>query len=169
MTDPMTDPTTSATDVPPPRGYTLTVPDAATASLAELPPSLISNVAALLTIAAKTLRSRPPAPVDGCLNRSTCRLDKPTGPCCLLCALLDAFRRRLPAGASTSYAADLAQAAAVAKQLAIDTIEANPHHGGEVFVLAHLADMVRIEGFEQRVAENTAAALDPPTTLESHS
>lgn len=163
----MADPTTSTTDVPPPRGYTLTIPDAATAPLAELPPSLVKNVVVLLTIAAKTLRSRTPAPVDGCLNRSTCRLDKPTSPCCLLCALTDAFRRRLPAGASTYYAADLAQAAAVAKQLATDTIEANPHHGGEVFVLTHLADLLRTEQFEQRVAENTTAA--PPTTLENPS
>lgn len=159
----MTDAPTSAADVPSPRGYTLTVPDTATAPLAELPQSLIQNVSVLLTIATKTLRSRPPAPVDGCLNRGTCRLDKPTSPCCLLCALTDAFARRLPAGASTHYAADLAQAAAVAKQLAVDTIEANPHHGGEVFVLTHLADLVRTEGFEQRVAENTAAAFDPPT------
>lgn len=138
----MTEATTSATDVPTPRAYTLTLPDTASA-VADLPPALVPQIATLLTIAAKTLRSRNPAPMDGCLNRGTCRTDLPTTPCCLLCALDDAFTRRLPAGASTPYAADLAQAVAVAKQLTLDTLDANPRHGGEVFVLEHLATLIR--------------------------
>jgi hypothetical protein len=148
----MAEVTTSTTDVPAPRGYTLTIPDTAAAPLADLPQVLITHVATFLTAAAATLRRHAPAPVDACMNRGTCHPDQlpiprtgvaPTGQCCLLCALDHAFNRRVPAGASHHYVADLRQAVTVARQLALDTIEANPTHGGEVFVLTHLADLVR--------------------------
>lgn len=158
----MTEPTTSAPDVPNPRAYTLTVPDAALAVIGDLHRVRQLHVAAFLTTAARTLRTRPAAPMDGCLNRGTCR-PATTDPCCLLCALDAAVIRHLPDDANTAAACDLVQAGTVAKQLAIDTIEANPRHGGEVFVLNHLADMIRIEEFEAR----TARSFDPPTTVET--
>lgn len=138
----------STTDVPLPRRSVIRVPDSASFPLTDLPPLHLAQIAAFLTTAARTLRSRPPASMDGCLNRGNCRQDLPLAqaaqhPCCLLCALDMAVIRHLPDNANTATACTIVQVGTLAKQFAIDTIEANPHHGGEVTVLEHLTVLIR--------------------------
>lgn len=134
----------AAADVPPPVGYQITIPDSASFPLTDLDQVRLLHVAAFLTTAAKILRMRPPAPMDGCLNRGTCTVAAdPKTPVCLLCALDDAVVRHIPDGANTATAATIVHTGTIAKQLVIDTIEANARHGGEVFVLTHLAELIR--------------------------
>jgi hypothetical protein len=141
----MSDVTEPIPDVPTPNAYRITVPASAAFPLTELDRVRQLHVAAFLTTASKTLRSRPAAPMDGCLNRGTCDPNRANAPCCLLCALDRAVLRHLPADARTDQAITVINSGTIAKQLAIDTIEANAGHGGEVFVTAHLADLIRAE------------------------
>jgi hypothetical protein len=117
------------------------VPDTASFPLRELNTPTRNLVARILRRTVVTLRARPAAPMDACLNRSTCRPGAShTNPCCLLCAL-DLAVVTL-AQRDGGDPATLLLHGSIAKQLALDTIDANPDHGGEVFVLTYLADNV---------------------------
>lgn len=141
----MSDPVTSATDVPPPRGHRITVPGTASGKLAELPAAHTRWVAGYFTAAAQILRTRPARSLDECLNRPSCHPTARTAVCCMLCALDIAVIRFLPADATVPHATEVFAAGVVAKELALDTIEANPAHGGEVFLLDHLATLIRTD------------------------
>lgn len=141
----MSGPLTADSDVPPTRGQTITVPHSAALPLTGLHRNRQLHVAAFLTHAANILRRHPAAPMDPCLNRGTClTVTSPKAPCCLLCAL-DAAVLRHTIGTTDAVTTELVQSGTIAKQLAIDTIEANPHNGGEVFVLEHLATLIHAE------------------------
>jgi hypothetical protein len=136
----MSEPTLATTELPPPRGYRITVPDSASFPLRDVDTIGRNLIARILRRAVVVLRARPAAPMDACLNRSTCRPGTSTAPCCLLCALdLTVVQIAQRDGMDP---ATLLLHGSLAKQLALDTIDANPAHGGEVFVLTYLADNV---------------------------
>jgi hypothetical protein len=137
----MPEPTLATTQLPTPRGYQLTIPDSASFPLRDLDTAARNLIARILRRTVVTLRARPANPMDACLNRSTCRPgNNSAAPCCLLCGLdLTVVTIAQRDGGDPS---SLLLHGSIAKQLALDTIDANPDHGGEVFVLTYLADNV---------------------------
>ncbi len=124
-----------------PVGHQIVLPPVALFPLLDLTPQTLANVARVLATSAAYLRRFTPTTTDRCLGGGTCTMDNQHDKLCMLCAIDAAVTRHLPESGNTSTAAR-ANCTTLAKQLATDTIEANARHGGEVFVLTHLAELI---------------------------
>jgi hypothetical protein len=134
------------TDVAPtgaePVAYSITIDAVAAPHLDDLDDRQMAALAQLLTITARVMRSRMAGRVDRCLNRPTCDTSNVQRPCCLICCIGIAVTSLLR-GADDANRARTTQTGVIARELLLDVAEANPHHGGHIFLCDRLADYIR--------------------------
>lgn len=136
-----------------PAAYRITIPWPVVVDLADLYRADQLAVADTCTAAARTLRTRPPAPADACYVISTCTITTTTDrirntPICVLCAIdIHIGRRSASTWAMNRLNPDTvhdAQANVTAvgshtKHAVTRILDANPVNGGHVHVLEFLA------------------------------